>query len=411
MKLWKQSSGNQSSTGLAVPTTREMEKTGAREGRDSFRRFSLFSRGQQDPFPAYNDPHIPGAVRKAEGACRNEAAQLAATCAAHSTSIAQEIAADEAVVETLGTAHLPAPERVLAGWINFTVLILIGAAEWVVNALAFAIFGGTNLQTYVVALVVAVLLPICAAVVGSAWKQHRHDSLAMLSLIASVSLIVAVALIRQSYFYDVVNGILGLNIAPWLLTIIYVVINMAMFFCGVLVSYLHSESNPEGQDARRRLEAAQQRLTTNQASQDGLKARYRALTEDLTPQLQTLAWAYNNGNMRARQRARRPEHRIQPIWVDAIEGLEVPVPDALLDEPAPRSERTASAASSPTAAAATHASPLSRDGSNGNGHSADGDLGAADPRRATKRRQSGITSSTSGTRVFFTTYSGKEPRK
>ena len=435
MRGWKQSNGNQASTDLTMPTSGEMESIGAREGRDSFRRFSLFSRGTQDPVPARDDPRLPSAVRRTQGACRQEAARLADAYHSHSTRLAQQIAADNQTVESLGCQVLPFEEKVLPSWIHGLTLGLLFFAEWIVNALAFAVFGGSNLQTYVVALVVAVLIPYCASVVGSAWKQRRHDGVAMLALIVAVGLIIAVALVRQAYFYDVVNSILGLNIAPWLLMIIYVVINLAMFGGGVLVSYRHAQSDPEGQNARFRLEAARERLTANLAAQHGLRGRYLAQAEDLGPQLQTLAWAYDSGNMRARRRARRPEHREQPIWVDGIDALDVPIPDALLNTPTAGRDREAASASHRSglagAASTDRAEALEPNASlagssvtgrdsrgNGNGvghgnsrHNSDASQGAVSARRATSRRQSGTTSSTAGSRVLFKTHSAKETHK
>ena len=429
MKAGRLSSG--AGAAVTVPTPRQMEKTGAREGRDTYRRFSLFSRGQQDPIPAVDDPRIPSAVHKAKGACRNEAARLAEGCAAHALSLQQQVAADERTVELLGKKALPSRERVLPGWVHLGVLVLLGFAEWIVNALAFAVFGGTNTQTYVVALVVAIVLPGCAAVVGSSWKQHRHEGLLLLALVAAVGLIAAVALIRQAYFYDVVNSILGLNLAPWLLTAIYVVINLAMFFGGVLVSYLHAESDPEGQQERRTLEQAQRRLAVNRAAQDGLRARYRAQAEDLGARLRALAWAYNAGNMRSRRRARNPQHRLQPVWVDGIDGLVVPMPDALLDTPGAgavrddvldgpgagerRSEPARSATASPidpglggwAHAAQSH---------NGNGNRNGGprrDSAAAEARRAVRpgRRETGTSTSTASIPIAITTYTSGEASK
>ena len=168
MKVRAQSNGNQATSGIAMPTSRQMENTGAREGRDSFRRFSLFSRGKQDPIPARDDPRFPSAVRKAEGACLRESAKLADAHAAHATQLEQQIAADEDIVSSHSGNCMPAPERTLASWIQYLALGLLFISEWMVNALAFAVFGGNNYQTYLVALVVAVLLPGCSAVVGAA---------------------------------------------------------------------------------------------------------------------------------------------------------------------------------------------------------------------------------------------------
>jgi len=218
MKVRAQSNGNQATLGIAMPTSRQMEKIGAREGRDHFRRFSLFSPGKQDPIPARDDPRFPSAVRKAEGACLHAAARLADERATRATQLEQQIAADQEFVSSLSGNHLPVPERTLSSWIQCGTLGLLFISEWMVNALAFAVFGGNNYQTYVVALVVAVLLPTCSAVVGAAWKQRRHEGLAMLGLVVAVGLIFAVALVRQAYFYDVVNSLLGLNIAPSTLT-------------------------------------------------------------------------------------------------------------------------------------------------------------------------------------------------
>ena len=435
MTVRTQSNGNQATSGMAMPTSREMEKIGVREGRDSFRRFSLFSRGKQDPIPARDDPRFPSAVRKAEGACLRESARLADAHAAHATQLEQRIAADEDIVGSHSGNRMPAPERTLSSWIQYVALGLLFISEWMVNALAFAVFGGNNYQTYLVALVVAVLLPGCSAVVGAAWRQHRHEGIAMLALVVAVGLIFAVALVRQAYFYDVVNSLLGLNIAPWLLTVIYVVINLAMFGGGVLVSYLHAESDPEGQDARRRFEVAQQSLTANRAMQSGLRDRYKGMTEDLGPQLHTLAWAYNAGNMRSRRRARRPEHREQPIWVDGIESLEGPAPDSLLHEFQAGNARPPAASalpvSSPGAVANDSAgtasfdpdlrlfAPLaegasaprgrSRGNGNGNGKGSRGRTRGEGSNGS--RRTSSSSTSTGSSPVYFTDFAPKESRK
>ena len=437
MKVRAQSNGNQATSGIAMPTSRQMEKIGAREGRDHFRRFSLFSQGKQDPIPARDDPRFPSAVRKAEGACLHAAARLAEERATRATQLEQQIAADEEFVGSLSGNHLPAPERTLSSWIQFGTLSLLFISEWMVNALAFAVFGGNNYQTYVVALVVAVLLPTCSAVVGAAWKQRRHEGLAMLALVVAVGLILAVALVRQAYFYDVVNSLLGLNIAPWLLTVIYVVINLAMLGGGVLASYLHAESDPEGQDARRRFEVAQQRLTANRAMQNGLRVRYRGLAEGLGPQLHTLAWAYNAGNMRSRRRARRPEQREQPIWVDGIESLAVLVPGSLLSESLAGKVRPAATGTLPISdsAAVTNDSAgttpfdpdlsiLARlasadyahgDGSRGNGRGRGNgnDSQGRTPGEGSNgsRRTSSSSTSTGSGPIYFTDFASKESRR
>jgi len=210
---------------------------------------------------------------------------------------------------------------------------------------------------------------------------------------------------------------------------------------GVLVSYLHAESDPEGQDARRRLEVAQQRLTANRAMQSGLRDRYKGMTEDLGPQLHTLAWAYNAGNMRSRRRARRPEHREQPIWVDGIESLEVPVPDSLLHESRGGNVGPSAASALPVSSPAVVANdsagtasidpdlsifaplaegaPALRDRSRGNGKgNGNGNGNGNGSRGRTRgegsngsRRTSSSSTSTGSSPVYFTDFAAKETRK
>lgn len=309
-----------------VPTIRQMEKRGAADGRSTRTRIGLFFRENVEPSPAVDNPRVPVPVRECENNCAEEAARFQEETREQTAALERQIAKDEAVVADIGSRDLPEREWRLHGLLHFVILVGIGASEFMVNKVAFDVFGGTRFVTYVIALVVAVGLPLCAWVVGTAWKQRDHEVPAALALTLALGLIIAVALIRQSYFYDVVQALLHLNLAPWLLAVIYVVINAVMFGISVLASYLHAERDPEGQRDRRRLEEAKERLVSSRQTLTALDDRYRARVAGLTPMLQALAYAYNRGNMKARRRSRVRAHHEQPVWVDRVPSLAVALP-------------------------------------------------------------------------------------
>lgn len=309
-----------------LPTIRDMERRGASDGRTTRARLGLFVREDVEPSPGVDNPRVPVPVRECENQCAEEAAKLQEASREQTVTLERQISRDEALIKDLQPRDLPKREWRLNGLIHLLVLVGIACSEFAVNSVAFAVFGGTDLVTYMIALIVAVGLPLCAWVVGTAWKQRRHEAAAVLALALALGLIISIALIRQSYFYDVVNALLHLNLAPWLLTVIYVVINAVMFGISVLASYLHAERDPEGQRDRRRLEEAKDRLTGNRKTLAGLGDRCQARIAALTPMLQALAYAYNRGNMRTRRRSKVAAHREQPVWVDRVPSLAVAVP-------------------------------------------------------------------------------------
>ena len=320
---------------VRVITSGKMYRTGRSDGRQWYLRLGLRPVGSQEPYPSRDDPRLPHAVEECRAAAHEEAARLENEFIQRRLRLEQRIAADEETVAAVNGRTLPERRRRLSPWIYAGVLAGLGLAEWVVNAYAFAIFGSANYVTFIVALVVAVLLPLCAHLTGAAWKQRQHLGIAVLSLSIAVSIIFALALVRQAFFYSYVQGLLNLNVGPRLLTVIYLVINLGMFGGGVAASYSHAERDPEGQDKRRRVAAAQKRLTADRKILKNLAQQYRALCNQQTIRLRGLAHAYNRGNLCSRRRSRQPEHREQPVWVDRIRDLEVPIPESLLERRTP----------------------------------------------------------------------------
>ena len=333
---------------LPTHSPSSMVRLGKRDGCDWRLRLRFPPLTAQTPYPTRDNPRLPAVVEECAAAANDRVAAFERDYDNRCARLEKRIAEEQATVASMAGWELPRREKTWSTWVYIPILAGLGFTEWVVNAGAFSVFGGRNYVTYIIALMVAVVMPLCAHVTGSSWKEKRHYKSAILAVTLAVSLIVAVALIRQAYFYSYVQSLLGLNIAPWLLAIIYVVINLTMFGGGTLASFRHAEADPEGQAARRRLEAAKRRLSVDRASLANLPAQYVTLCRQQTARLRVLAHAYNRGNMSSRRRASHPENREQPVWIDRVRNLEVAIPDALLGQ--------RPAAVAPTAGAGTTAS-------------------------------------------------------
>ena len=342
---------------IPARTLRSMVRVGRRDGRDWRLHFGFPPLAAQTPYPARDNPRFPAAVEECTAEGNDRVAGLERDHQHRSAHLEQRIASDEVIVASVAGQNLPRPERTLNTLLYICVLAGLGLSEWVVNAETFTVFGARNYVTYIIALVVAVIMPLCAHVTGLSWKENRRYLSAILAVTLAVSLIVAIALIRQAYFYTYVQSLLGLNIAPWLLAIIYVVINLTMFGGGTLASFRHAQADPEGQDARRQLEAAERRLSAHRTQLRNLSSQYVALCRQETTRVRALAHAYNRGNMSSRRRSSRPEDREQPVWVERIRNLEVAIPDSLLGRRPAGVATTAGAATAASGAAPGRAFP------------------------------------------------------
>lgn len=313
-------------------TPAAMAHAGRRDGRDWKLCWGRPHFAARPPYPTRDNPRLPAIIDAHIAAAESQLAALEPDYQNRHGHLEQCVAKGEAAVASLsvGDRKLPPPEKTLNTFVYACILGGLGLSEWVVNAGTFTVFGARNYVTYIIALVVAIVMPLCAHVTGISWKENRYGKSAILAVTLAVSLIVGIALIRQAYFYSYVQGLLGLNIAPWLLAVIYVVINLTMFGGGTLASFRHAQTDPEGQDARIQLEAAQMQLSADRALLQQLPGQYMALCRQQPARVRASAYAYSRGNMAARRRARNLEDREQPVCFERLRAIVVTIPDFLL---------------------------------------------------------------------------------
>jgi hypothetical protein len=119
--------------------------------------------------------------------------------------------------------------------------------------MVFQLFGENKTLTYVIAALICVSIPLAAHFFGMALKNvHKTltDKIMMSSLPVLILLeIGAIALIREKYFEAMmVNKVVHLNISSQQLTIIFVIINLAIFFIASIISY--SSAHDDSKDFR-----------------------------------------------------------------------------------------------------------------------------------------------------------------
>ncbi|MBZ5554044.1 MAG: hypothetical protein LAO21_15115 [Acidobacteriia bacterium] len=121
-------------------------------------------------------------------------------------------------------------------------LILIGICEFPLNGLVFQIFGAERVETYIMAGAMCLVFPLAAHFFGQSLRQEEKTRTDFALLIAApivvLGLLAVVGFLRAKFF-EAVNSyeIIGIRLSPEQATILFVVINLAIFFVAVVVSY------------------------------------------------------------------------------------------------------------------------------------------------------------------------------
>lgn len=129
-------------------------------------------------------------------------------------------------------------------------LIMIGIAELPLNSVAFQILGASRLETYVMTLIIGIILPIAAHFFGQSLRQDRHSLKDIIIMVVAplvvIGLIGAISLFRETLFDTLQkNSILKVSMSPQTATILFIIINIAVFFIATIVSYQGSHRNHE----------------------------------------------------------------------------------------------------------------------------------------------------------------------
>jgi hypothetical protein len=146
-------------------------------------------------------------------------------------------------------------------WMIFW-LIVIGIGEFPLNAIVFDILGHERTETYLVAAFIGIFFPLAAHVFGSALRQEiKSTTDKVLTAIAPVVVLAFLAVIgflRAKFFETLkLQELLGITVTPTQATILFIVINVAVFFVAAVISYEGTHANrKEYKTLRRKLKEA-----------------------------------------------------------------------------------------------------------------------------------------------------------
>lgn len=134
-----------------------------------------------------------------------------------------------------------------AGWRNFW-LILISIGEFPLNSVVFSLFGASRMETYLMAAIICIVIPLGAHFFGKSLHQNNKTKTDIVLLIIVpiivLSALGSIAYIRSQYFETIQTlELLGINMSPTTLTILFILLNILIFLIAVLVSYEGSHTN------------------------------------------------------------------------------------------------------------------------------------------------------------------------
>lgn len=145
-------------------------------------------------------------------------------------------------------------------------LIIIGVAEFPLNGLVFSIFGAGRIETYIMASAMCLLIPLAAHFFGQALRQENKTSAdkGFLLIVPPILLgvLAAVAFLRAKFFEaGQTQELMGITLSPQLATILFLIINVALFLIAIVISYEGSHPNQRQYNTReRRMKEALKRL-------------------------------------------------------------------------------------------------------------------------------------------------------
>lgn len=121
-------------------------------------------------------------------------------------------------------------------------LILIGIFEFPLNGLIFSIFGVQRIETYIIAGAMCIVIPLAAHLLGKSLHQENKSVMDKLFIwlipLVFLLMLFVIAYLRAKYFEAMLSqNIIGISITPQMATIMFLVINIAIFTVATIVSY------------------------------------------------------------------------------------------------------------------------------------------------------------------------------
>ena len=128
----------------------------------------------------------------------------------------------------------------------WTLVLILVAGEFPLNAVVFKIFGEATLATYVFSTVIALGLPVCGHFLGLSLRKNSFarglrsiDAILTLVLIFTPLLVItAIAYVREKYFEaPEVQSLAGVRMDPTMVTFVFIGINLMAFVLATVASY------------------------------------------------------------------------------------------------------------------------------------------------------------------------------
>ncbi len=139
------------------------------------------------------------------------------------------------------------PPSVNHKWTMFW-LILISISEFFINSLVFQILGQNQMETYIAAFGMGIIIPLGAHFFGKSLQQESKSYADKIWLIvvpiAIFALLAGLSFLRSKYFEGLeISKILGIDLSPEEATIVFIIINIALFVIAAVIA--HEGTHPQ----------------------------------------------------------------------------------------------------------------------------------------------------------------------
>ncbi len=127
-------------------------------------------------------------------------------------------------------------------------LILIGISEFFINSLVLQILGQGQMETYIAAFGMCIVIPLGAHFFGKSLQQITKSRTDVLWLIATPTVVLiligGLSFFRSKYFEALgISKILGVEVTATEATIVFIIINIALFVIAAVIS--HEGNHPQ----------------------------------------------------------------------------------------------------------------------------------------------------------------------
>ncbi len=127
-------------------------------------------------------------------------------------------------------------------------LFVIAIGEFPLNSIVFQLFGASRFDTYLMSLILCIAIPFLGHAWGEALKQD-HKTGGDKGFVLGIPIVIlfilgAIAFIRAKFFEAMdTMELMGVEITPIQMTILFIIINIGIFLLAVIISYEASHSN------------------------------------------------------------------------------------------------------------------------------------------------------------------------